>query len=106
MRRGEREGPDGRRLGPQAQLQGGVDGGVVGELREFGVDVVPGEGVLPGLDEFGGDGALGTQHLLRLVGQRLAQPLDVEVGAEGERNTCKRRRPLAARDRAAECSQA
>jgi hypothetical protein len=74
MGRGEREGPDGRRLGPQAQLPGGVEGGVVGELREFGVDVVPGEGVLPGLDEFGGYGALGMQSLLQRCQDFLVVP--------------------------------
>src|SRR5262249_2226202 len=39
-----------------------VEAGVVGELRQLGVDVVPGVGTLPGLDEFGRDGLAGTHR--------------------------------------------
>ena len=47
----EREGPDRRRLRPQRHRPLRVVPGVVGELRQFGVDMVPGVGAPRGLEE-------------------------------------------------------
>src|ERR1017187_10386115 len=55
VRRSEGESANGRGLGPHARSLVQVAGRVVGELREFGVDVVPREGALACFDEFGRD---------------------------------------------------
>ena len=61
--RGEGKRADGRGLGPHARGVRRVAGGVESELREFGVDVVPREGVLPSFDKLGRDGLPGAQSL-------------------------------------------
>ena len=65
VRRAEGESANGCGLGPHAWGAIGVAGGVVGELRELGVDVVPREGVLAGFDELGRHGPSGPESLLQ-----------------------------------------
>ena len=75
MSRGEGEGPDRGRLRPHHRGLALVLVGVVGELRQFGVDVMPGKGVLARLDEPGRDG---LARLYRLA-EGYQEPLIVPV---------------------------
>jgi hypothetical protein len=74
VHRAERESANGRGLGPRARRLVRFAGGVVGELREFRVDVVLCEGVLADFDEFGRDGPPGAERLLQRSQQCFVVP--------------------------------
>ena len=78
-RRREGQRADRRGLGAHAQRGVRLAAGVVGELRELRVDVVPGIGVLPDLDELGRDGVVVRQRLPER-GQELFVIPDVRHG--------------------------
>src|SRR5690348_12967933 len=61
--RGEGERPDRGRLGPHHRGLKPVLVGVVGELRQLGIDVMPGESVPARLDEPRGNGLTSPQRL-------------------------------------------